>query len=154
MKCLMVKGGNTLVPGDDAAREIVGKIKPGHGVWVDVKRPRNLPFHKKFFALLNLGFDHWEPEEKQYKGQPIQKDIRRFRGDTLILAGHYDAVFDINGNVKLTPKSISFASCDEDEFNRVYQSVLNVLWDRILRQANYKDKDEVENVVNQLMSFT
>jgi hypothetical protein len=32
--------------------------------------------------------------------------------------------------------------------------VLNVLWDRILRQANYKDKDEVENVVNQLMSFT
>lgn len=48
MKCLMIRGGNTLVPSDDVARELISKIKPGDGVWVDIKRPRNLMFHKKF----------------------------------------------------------------------------------------------------------
>jgi len=153
MKCLMVRGGNTLVPSDDVARDLVGKIKPGDGVWVDIKRPRSLPFHKKFFALLNLGFDHWEPEEATYKGQVIQKDFDRFRGDILILSGHYDAVFDINGNVKLKPKSISFSNCDEDEFNSVYQQVLTVIWSRLLKQANYESPEEVDRVVNQLMSY-
>ncbi|MDR0805970.1 MAG: DUF1367 family protein [Enterobacteriaceae bacterium] len=37
------------------------KIKLGAVLEADFKQVRNPKFHRKFFALLNLGFDYWEP---------------------------------------------------------------------------------------------
>ena len=69
------------------------------------------------------------------------------------MAGHYDAVFSIDGYVRFTAKSISFARMDEGEFSKVYQAVLNVVWEKILRQANYKSPEEVEEIVNKLLAY-
>ena len=155
MRLLMTKTQQqALVPFDDMAREAVAKLKPGAGVFVEMKRVRNIRFHRKFFALLNLAFELWEPEQKTWKGHALTKNFERFRDDITILAGHYEAVFDINGNVKLKPKSISFANCDEDEFERVYKGVLDVVWDKILKQANYESPEDVDRVVNQLLAYS
>jgi hypothetical protein len=143
-----------LVPFDEAARESIGKLKPGAGVFVEIKRARNVAFHRKFFTLLNLAFDIWEPEAKTYKGQQLAKDFERFREDITILAGHYDAVYCINGEVKLKAKSIAFANCDEEEFERVYKGVLDVVWAKILKQANYQTPEDVDRVVNQLLAYS
>lgn len=156
MKCIFAKGqGNVLIPADPAAEQFIASLKLGNGASVEAKKARNVKFHRKFFALLQLAFDIWEPPgEKVWKGVPIRKDFERFREDITILSGHYDASYGLDGEVKLTAKSISFANCDEHEFESVYQAVLDVVWEKILREANFRSKAEVENVVNQLMAYS
>ena len=155
MRCLMTKTHQqSLIPFDDAARESVEKLKPGAGVFVEIKKSRNVKFHRKFFTLLKLAYDIWEPEEKTYKGQPIAKSFDRFRKDITILAGHYNAVFCINGEVRLEAKSIAFDQCEEEEFEKVFKGVLDVVWNKILREANYRTPEDVENTVNQLLAYS
>ncbi len=156
MKCVFAKGqGNVLIPADPAAEQFIASLKLGNGAAVEVKKARNIRFHRKFFALLQLAFDIWEPTgEKMWKGVPIRKDFERFREDITILAGHYDVSYALDGSVKLTAKSISFANCDEHEFESVYDAVLDVVWEKILREANFRSKAEVESVVNQLMAYS
>ena len=156
MRAVFAKGqGNVLIPADPAAEQFIASLKLGSGAAVEVKKARNIRFHRKFFSLLQLAFDIWEPTgEKMWKGVPIRKDFERFREDITILAGHYDVSYALDGSVKLTAKSISFANCDEHEFESVYDSVLDVVWEKILREANFRSKAEVESVVNQLMAYS
>lgn len=155
MRCVFAKGqGNVLIPADPAAEQFLASLKLGNGMAVEAKKARNVKFHRKFFSLLQLAFDIWEPTgEKVWKGIPIRKDFERFREDILILSGHYDVSYGLTGETKLSAKSISFASCDEHEFERIYTAVLDVVWEKILREANFRSKAEVENVVNQLMGY-
>lgn len=156
MRAVFAKGtGNVLIPADPAAEQFIASLKLGSGAAVETKKVRNVRFHRKFFSLLQLAFDMWEPPgDKTWKGVPIRKDFERFREDITILAGHYDVSYALDGSVKMTAKSISFANCDEFEFEKVYQSVLDVVWDKILRESNFRSKAEVENVVNQLMAYS
>lgn len=155
MKCVFAKGhGNTLIPADPAAEDFIRSLKVGGGATVEAKKARNVRFHRKFFSLLQLAFDVWEPEgERIWKDMPVRKDFERFREDITILAGHYDASYGVDGSIKLTAKSISFANCDDVEFERVYSGVLDVVWDKILKEANFRSKEEVESVVCQLMEY-
>lgn len=147
--------GYSLVPFDPKAEEFIRGLKAGDGVWVKVRKVRNAKFHRKFFALLNLAFDAWEPGEegRTYRGQAVAKNFERFREDVMILAGHYDVTYKINGDIRLVAKSISFGKMDELEFNDVYRDVFNVLWDRVLEKARFASREEVERIVNQLLAF-
>ncbi|HAJ2618034.1 TPA: DUF1367 family protein, partial [Escherichia coli] len=49
-------------------------------------------------------------------------------------------------------KSIAFANMDETEFQQVYKSVLNVLWNWILFRK-FSSPEQVENVTAQLLEF-
>ncbi|HCD7552998.1 TPA: DUF1367 family protein [Citrobacter farmeri] len=70
----LIKSANlTLTPANAEAREFLQRIKTG--VWLNcsVTQARNYLYHKRFFALLNLGFEYWTPTggtvtpaEKQY----------------------------------------------------------------------------------------
>lgn len=155
MRCVFAKGhGDTLVAADHYAEEFVRSLKFGAGASIEVKRARNVRFHRKFFSLLNLAYDTWEPcGEKLHKGEPISKNFERFREDILILAGHYEASYGVDGSVKLNAKSIAFANCDEDAFKQIYKSVLDVVWDRIFRDAGFRSEAEIENIVSQLMNY-
>lgn len=57
----LVRSANGLVGATDADRELISKIKYGATVHGDFKKMRNAKFHGKFFALLALAFDYWEP---------------------------------------------------------------------------------------------
>lgn len=156
MKVLVGKGrGLNLVPFDPQAEEFIGKLKSGEGAWVEVKKCRNPKFHRKFFALLNLAFEAWEPEEgaKEYRGQAIAKNFDRFREDVTILAGHYEATYNIRGDVRLRAKSIAFGSMDDFEFNDLYRDVFNVCWDMVLKKARYESPEQVEQILNNLLAF-
>jgi hypothetical protein len=146
--------GNLLAPFDAEAEKFIASLKLGTGVGIEATKIRNYKFHKKFFKLLTLAFDMWEPPvDKTYKGEPIGKEFESFREDILILAGHCEAIYRLDGAMKLKAKSISFASCDEFEFNDVYAAVLRVVWEKILRHAKFASEQEVEQVVNQLLAF-
>lgn len=125
-----------LIPASEEASDLLRKIKVGTALSVEIKRIRNYKFHKKMFALFKLAFDVWEPETPQtYKGEAVSKDFDRFRKDMTILAGFYKAVYNARGEVRLEAESLSFASMAEDRFEKVFRAVLNVVWNRVLRNA-------------------
>ena len=131
----------------------VTKLEEGEVLSVDVKVRRNGRFFRKFFALLNVGFDAWEPDRKHktYRGQPIQKNFEEFRSDVIILAGFYEQTFDLSGRMKLKAKSIAFANMEESEFEKLYDSVCTVLLEKVL--VNYKGREELDMVVADIMNF-
>lgn len=142
--------GGALIPADDESAAALMRVKAGDLVRVKWARPRNAKFMRKFFAMLNVGFDAWEPPELEHKGLPVQKNFDRFRKDVVIAAGFYDAVANLKGEVRAEAHSISFANMTDDEFEKVYSAVANVLLQKVLR--NYTRSD-LDRVVEELMRF-
>jgi len=143
--------GGGLVPLDQQAVEFIAKLKTGAGVTVEIKRHRNPGLHRKYFALLNLAFDAWEPAAATYKDQVVGKNFDQFRNDIVVLAGHYEMAVNLKGETRLTAKSISFASMSQDEFESLYSDTVNVILAKIL--TNYT-RDDIDNVVAQVLGFT
>ena len=149
---VLMKVSNILVPHDEAAAAFIEKMKAGELTHADFKRVRNYKFHKKYFALVQFAFEHWEPGDGlTYRGMPVIKNKERFRKDVAILAGFFDSTVNIKGEVRLEAKSISFAQMDEIEFEQLYNATVDVILSRILK--NYTRAD-LDNVINQLLAFT
>lgn len=120
---------------------------------IDAKLPRNGKYHRRFFAMLNLGYEAWEPkrQHKSYKGMEVSKNFERFRSDCLIMAGHYEQTFSLDGKLKLEAKSISFASMEQPEFEVIYNSVLDVLLAKVLK--TYAGREQVNDVIEKILRF-
>lgn len=148
---LMKAGPDALVPHDEGAAEFIKKMKLGALCHADFKKMRNYEFHKKYFALINFAYEQWEPREVRYKGVVIHKNLDRFRKDMTIMAGFAEPTFTINGDVRFEPKSISFASMDEIEFDKLYSKTIDVVLAKIL--TNYT-RDDLDDIVQKLLQFT
>jgi hypothetical protein len=133
-------------------KRIIG-MEPGELAQVEMVVPRNSKFHRKFFALLTVGFEHWQSgrKHKSYKGRPVEKNFDTFREDITVLAGFYEQHFDVRGRMKLKAKSISFAAMDDVEFERLYGAVADVLLSHVL--TTYAGRDELDEVVEKVMRF-
>jgi hypothetical protein len=66
----------------------------------------------------------------------------------IVEAGHFDAIQLPDGTLKKHPRSISFASMDEFEFQQLYKAALDVLWRWVLSRS-FRSRDEAENVAAQ-----
>lgn len=146
-----VRGG-MLAPADPEAEALISSLAIGDGIAVEAKRTNNIKFHRKLFALLRLAFDVWDPQALS-AGANAQKSFERFRKDILILAGHYEPVFRLDGSVELVAKSLSFAKCDEIDRAQIYADVLNVVWEKIMKEAGYLSAGDIDRVVNELLAF-
>jgi hypothetical protein len=129
------------------------KLKPLESMLLNIVKPRNYGFHKKYFALLDFAFEQWQPEAT-YKGMIVQKNSDTFRKEMIILAGCYDVVCSLGTNeVKKVAKSMSFAKMSEEEFNNLFDRTKDVVWNRIFANEKHYTREEFDNVVNQLMGF-
>jgi len=154
VNCFFTKTlSGTLAPADSETAAYVARLKFGQGLRAEVKRARNILFHRRMFALLNFAFDLWDCPELEYQGQPVAKNFDRFRKDITILAGFFDAVTNLRGEVRLEAKSLAFHNMGEEEFERVYKAVLGVVWDRILRSKGYESPEKVDAIVQELLRF-
>ena len=171
------------------------KCMLGSVLEADFKLVRNPAFHRRYFALLNLGFEYWEPtggaissnerklvtgyanflasyggnegalidaaelylDQVAYRrvtnGISLCKSFDAYRAWVIVEAGHYDAIQLPDGTLKKHPRSISFASMDECEFQELYKASLDVLWRWILSRS-FNSLQEAENAANQLLSFS
>ncbi len=141
----------SLIPVDEEGIDFLRKIKAGNDVKAKIVRSRNLKFHRKFFAMLDVGFNAWEPDEVLLNGEVAQKNRERFRKDCIILAGFYDLVTNLRGEVRAEARSISFANMDEEEFDAVYSAVADVLLRKVL--TNYT-REDLDQVVERVLNFT
>lgn len=59
---LIKQSSEILIPATPESSDILqSKIKLGAVLVAEFKQARNPAFHRRFFALLNLGFEYWEP---------------------------------------------------------------------------------------------
>jgi hypothetical protein len=94
----------------------ISKLKSGTLYKWAVTSPRNLGFHKKFFALLNLGFDNQE----HYSDFDVYREI------IIMRSGYFKTVPTEKGTVYL-PLSISFGSMTQEKFEELFDAVLLTL---------------------------
>jgi hypothetical protein len=130
-------------------RKVVN-LEPGELCQVEMVFSRNPRFHRKYFALLTLGYDAWMPC-MEHNGQRVEKNFEQFREDVTILAGFYTQTWNIDGAMTVRAKSISFASMDDAEFEQVYSAVANVLLERVL--TNYEGRAELDRVVEKIVGM-
>lgn len=127
--------------------------KPGMVVTADVKVPRNNRFHRKYFALLKIAYEQWEPPtDETFRGVPIEKEFERFRHDVTIMAGFFTPVWNLKGEMRIEPKSISFDSMDDDKFEVLYSKTIDVLLKMILSERGFT-KETVDDLVGQVLEF-
>lgn len=121
--CFMVRTVSGLAADDEAATNVLRKVKPGDVVKVDVVRPRNLTAHRKWWALCNLIYLNCE----DYASPDV------VHGHLKILAGHADPVVSkATGETWLVPRSISFSSLGEDEFQDVWRRAVQAVVEHII----------------------
>ena len=118
---------------------------PGQIYKIDFTIPRNVKFHRKFFALLQFAYSNWEPD--MGKGT---RSFETFREELTILAGYYEQHIKIDGSILLKAKSISFGSMDDVAFEGLYNAVATVILNCVLTDYTRADLD---NVIDQAVSF-
>ncbi len=114
---------------------------------VEIKKARNPGFHRKFFAMIGVGFGQWSDAH----GIADNKENREhFRKTIIKEAGFFVEVVNLDGTIERMAKSISFGNMDDNEFNSLYQACAQVLLDRVLH--NYTGED-LERAVEELLRF-
>lgn len=106
-----------IIPLHDSDYEEFQRLKPNKDYKFKVTSPRNYKFHKKFFALINLGFQNSEHGDMNFEA---------FRAYVIMKSGYYSEIITPTGKMYL-PDSINFASMDEIEFEKLYSASINVI---------------------------
>lgn len=115
---------------------MLSKLKLGEVYEVEIKKKRNYEFHKKLFALINL------VHQNQTKLEGIT--FEALRAYMTMKAGYYESYTTDKGTFTL-PKSISFASMDNIEFEQLYSSIVDVA-------INLLDCDK-EDLLNEVLNY-
>lgn len=135
MKLNLLNTPSGLKPLYDEDYEEKRKLKLGVVYSAEIRIPRNYQFHKKFFALLNTAWAYL-PERTQ-KGF---RSVDGFRQYLTVAAGHYDTFFSPSRKEFVEiPKSISFGSMSEEEFEELYENVYRVIFSIIGKYVNEEE---------------
>lgn len=146
--------GGTLVADNDETAAFLQKKKVGAVLSGDFTEPRNYKFLKKMHALFQLAYEYFGENivcDLEYKGQKVQPSYDRFRKELVILAGHYEPVFNIRGELRLEAKSISFGKCTEEEAEAIFSDCINAALKHIYRFV--VDEKQLRKMVDDLLAF-
>jgi len=155
MRCFFKKlPGGSLVPDNDETAEWLQKVKTGSVVSGEFVQPRNYKFLKKMHALFQLAYQHFDENivyDLDYKGHKVRSSYDRFRKELVILAGHYEPVFNIKGELRLEAKSISYSKCTQEEAERIFSDCINAALKHIYKFC--LEEEELRAMVNSLLEF-
>ncbi len=135
------------VPGDRDAKDKTDKFGAGEFAMVTLRKPRNIKFHRKAFALFQLAYSMWNPAERSIAGMPARKSFDVFRRELVIAAGYYEIALGLDGEPRLEAKSLRFDACDDLEFSEIYESVVAVLMSGIMKGIQREELDRIANEV-------
>lgn len=133
MKALFRLTLNALRPAEAEAEKLLAGYPNGVLLSVEVRKPRSLPQHRRFFAILQLVVENSER----------WADVDDLRTDIAIDVGWVEKRV-VRGVVYHVPKSISHSNMDQDEFQKFHDSAMiiiesvipGVTWDEWAREAS------------------
>ena len=138
MKLTFLKSvGGCLLPSDDECIEAMNKIKNGTEIMIEYKQKRNVRFHRKAFALLNLVL----------KNQDKYSNINDLLVEFKLKSGHYEEHITTKGKIIYIPKSIAFSEMDELEFNELYSKFIDIALQHFVSMS----KEELEKQIINFM---
>lgn len=139
--------GGLFSPVNDSDLERLQRFKNGETYTADIKLTRNPRFHRKVMAFFGFCFSHWCADRAGLGSADETTQFNRFRKDLTILAGFYDTVTNIRGEVRAEAKSLSYAQMEQEEFERCYSALINAAIKHVF--AGTKDPQ----ILNQLQSY-
>lgn len=139
MKIYLKRKGDTLIPLSEADHDNLKRIRDGEIILVDYKKPRNPLFHNKFMSLVRLVYNNSD----QYES--VESLLNVFK----VELGYYDTMWWRSMEIRI-PRSISFASMDELEFEDFYDKAVTMALHRFLPSVG---KEELEEYVNQIARY-
>lgn len=155
MELILIKTADGSLRGaDEASDAYLAKLRRGDIVRGKFTKPNNPQFHRKLMALFRLLFEQFEGrygDSIQHRGEVVKPNFERFREDLTIVAGFYDKTFNLNGELRLTAKSLSFASMEPEERERVYSAVINAGLSRVL-DRNWNEA-KLRDAVDKILAF-
>jgi hypothetical protein len=142
MELYLLNTAGGLKPLYDADYDEKKKLKIGETYKATLKVPRNLAFHRKYFALINCAWEYLTEEQQE----PFANS-EQFRKYLEVAAGHYDQWFSPDYGITLRiPKSIAFDKMSGDEFGELYRRIKDVLFARFL--TNISEEEFCKNLIN------
>jgi hypothetical protein len=139
MEVLLVKEGQKLGAADSLSAEALDSIKKGETVTASIRRPRNIKHHRKLWALLTVVFE----------AQSQFATTQDLLGALKIATGLFETGQTVDKMPYIVPKSISFASMAQTEFEQWYERALEIILTRILPGIN---RDELTDRVNDIIN--
>lgn len=139
MKIYLKRTGDTLVPLSVADHDSLKRIRDGEIIHVEYKKPRNPLFHNKFMSLVRTVYDNQETYPS------VDALLNVFK----VELGYYDTMQWRSMEIRI-PRSISFASMDEIEFEEFYNKAVTMVLHRFLPSVS---KVELEAYVNQIARY-
>jgi hypothetical protein len=134
MELYLLNTASGLKPCYDEDYDEKKKLKIGTTYKATIVQERNLLFHRKFFALIKVGWDNTK----------LEMPIDSYRKYCIIKAG-YGNVYQTPKGVFVDAQSISFGNMNQEQFEKVYSNVLNI----IIKDIG-TDKEIIEQ---QILSF-
>lgn len=124
--------GKALVPTDVLSEEAMEKAK-GKTVLVFTERPRHPKHHAKLMAMLNVVVNN----------QSMFPTIEKLLTYIKLRIGHTDS-YVVDGKTVVVPRSISFASMSQDDFEAFYERAVDVILTEVvppgLRRSTLRDE--------------
>ena len=141
------------VPDTDRDWDAAKRFKLGAVVKAEITNPRNVRFFRKWWALVQVGYEMWEETgvSAEYKGEKVLPNFDRFRRDVTILAGYGHPVVNLRGEVRVEADSISFGKMDEDTFENLYSATLTAIVHKVLRGRISEDR--MREMADAVMEF-
>ena len=128
MDYYLVKTNAGFAAADERTEQLLKTFGAGEVIAAQIRRPRNIKHHRKFFALLNAIFQNQE--------KYLSVEAMRF---ALIIASGYAEEVQLEGDkVAMRPRSLNFASMDQTEFEAFYEAALQAV-PRLLPQFDGVD---------------
>lgn len=134
MKILLVRTLSGYKPAFESDYENFKRHKIGDIYEFETKEKRNTGFHRKFFALIDLAFQN----------QDVTQHKEAFRRWMITEAGYFTVVNFPDGTSEKVAESISFANCDQERFERIFQDVLQVA----INVVGCKEDEILQELIN------
>ena len=122
-----------LFPCDDHSVEIFKGVEIGKIYTLDMKQPRWIGFHRKFFKMIREVMAH----------QPYYVNERQLLTEIKLRMGHVDSHIRPTGELIYVPASIAFNEMDNLQFQWFYGQAIDVILQHIIQGHNR----ELENKI-------
>ena len=116
MKAIFRKTLTGFWPDDENAQKMAKRVKIGDFIEVEIKQPRNIHHHRKFWKLIQMVY------ENQDHYQSADDVCTAFK----FAIGHTRKIRTRYGEIEI-PESISFASMDQHGFENFYDKAIDFL---------------------------
>lgn len=136
---LLIRERNHLAAYEPISAELIEAMKHGEVVTATIRRPRNPGHHRKFFALMKVVYD---AQDRYATPEQLLNIIK-------MAVGCGQVMEIIKGKPMFIPSSISFAKMDQEDFEKFYQRVVEVVLTKILPNVTSEElEQQVLEIIN------